>query len=447
MIDGPIFKLIINHPADLHTIVDNAHFRPMIRWFIPLFILLSQLTFAQSEDFRYDNFVYMPHIKSVQLHHLGLPTSDPIIDLNSAGQLILTFDDILGGDLTYNYKLIHCDKDWNRTDMDELEYVDGFNDEDIDTWSYSNTTVSDYTRYELLIPNDNMDFILSGNYILLVYEDDTDLPVLTRRLVFVESLVTVNPLIRRSISALQLKTHHQLEFTINNENFRIQNPQRDVYVTILQNGRWDNAITNRQPVFSRGNDISFNAADYFIFPASREFRFADARSLQYPGAGVHSVDRHPDRIDMLLQLDRSRNERSTFDYRDINGKFVIENADDSNDFLTSEYVDVHFTLQDLNPDLNKDVYVVGGFSDWKCLGENRLEYSSNHQSYIGNIHLKQGFYDYQYATRDQDGKVDYEVYEGNSFETINEYIFLVYYRPFGARYDQVIGATVETSAF
>ena len=110
-------------------------------------------------------------------------------------------------------------------------------------------------------------------------------------------------------------------------------------------------------------------------------------------------------------------------------------------------MDVHFTLRDLNPDLNKDVYVVGGFSDWKCLGENKLEYSGTHQSYIGNVHLKQGFYDYQYVTRDQDGKVDFEVYEGNSYETINDYIFLVYYRPFGARYDQVIGATVETSAF
>jgi len=431
----------------LHTIALNAHFRPMIKWLTPLFILLSQLLLAQPEDFRYDNFVYMPHIKSVQLHHLGLPTSDPVIDLNSTGQLILTFDDILGGDITYNYQLIHCDKDWNPTNMDELEYVDGFNDEDIDTWSYSNTAISDYTRYELLIPNDNIDPIISGNYILLVYENDTDLPVLTRRLVVVESLVTINPLIRRSISALQLKTHQQLEFTINNENFSIQNPQRDVYVTILQNGRWDNAITNRQPVFSRGAEISFNAADYFIFPASQEFRFVDIRSVQSPGFGVHGIDRHLDRIDVLLQLSRSRNQQASFDYQDINGKFFIENLDDSNDFLTSEYVDVHFTLRDLNPDINKEVYVIGGFSDWKCLSENRLEYSGKHQSYIGNIYLKQGFYDYQYVTRDQDDKVDYEEYEGNSFRTTNEYIFLVYYRPFGARYDRVIGAKVETSAF
>ena len=431
----------------MHTTAVNAHFSFMIKWFIPLFVLLSSFAQAQSEDFRYDNFVYMPHIKSVQFHHVGLPTSDPIIDLNSAGQLLLTFDDILGGDITYNYKLIHCDKDWNRTDMDELEYVDGFNDEDIDRWFYSNTTISDYTRYELLIPNANVDPIISGNYILLVYEDDTDLPVLTRRLMVVENLVTVNPLVRRSISALQLKTHHQLEFTINNEDFRIQNPQRDLFVSILQNGRWDNAITNKQPIYSRNNDITFSPSDYLLFPASREFRFADVRSLQYPGAGVHSVDRLPDRIDVLLQLDRPRNERSSFDYRDINGKFVIENADDSNDFLTSEYVDVHFTLRDLNPDLTKDVYVVGGFSDWHCLGENKLTYSTKHQSYLGNILLKQGFYDFQYATRDQDGKIDYEVYEGNSFETINDYIFLVYYRPFGARFDRIIGATVTESAF
>ena len=431
----------------MHSTVVNPHFSFMIRWLTFLLVLVSQLLYAQPEDFRHDNFVYMPHIKSVQLKRVGQIISEPVLDLNSRGQLILIFDDILGGDIAYNYKLIHCDKDWNPTEIDEIEYINGFNDEDINTWSYSNTAVSDYTRYELLIPNENVRPMISGNYILLVFENDTNLPVLTRRLMVVEDVVSINPLIQRSISALQLKTHQQIVFTINNKDFEIQNPQREIFVHILQNGRWDNAIKNKQPLFSRGVELSFNATDYLTFAASREFRFADIRSLQYPRSGVHSVDKYSDGIDVLMQLEKSRNDRSTFDYTDLNGKFIIENADNSNDFLTSEYADVHFALSDLNPQLDKEVFIIGGFSDWHCLTDNKLSYSSKHQGYIGKVHLKQGYYDYQYVSRDKDGLVDYEKYEGNSYETTNDYSFFVYYRPFGARYDRLIGATAITSRF
>ncbi len=413
-----------------------------------LFISFYGALLAQPDDYRYDDFNYMPHIRSVQFHHAGLPTSDPILDMNSNGQLILRFDDILGGDMTYNYKVIHCDKDWNQTTtMDELEYVDGFNDEDIDTWFYSNSVISDYTHYQLTIPNNNMRPLLSGNYVLLVYEDDTDLPVLTRRFMMVENQVNVNAKVRRPIVANKLRTHHQIELTVNNEDFDILNPQREVFVTILQNGRWDNPIMNKQPLFVRGFDLNFDASDYLLFPANKEFRFADVRSLRYLGFGVHSIDRHPDRIDVLMQLDKSRFNRSYFDYFDLNGKYIIENTDQSDDLLSSEYLDVHFTLEDKNPPLKKEVYVIGSFSNWQCLSENRLSYDTNYHSYVGTVLLKQGFYDYQYVIKDDTGNIDYANYEGNSYETINDYVVLVYLRSFNGRYDRLIGATIISSAF
>ena len=40
---------------------------------------------------------------------------------------------------------------------------------------------------------------------------------------------------------------------------------------------------------------------------------------------------------------------------------------------------------------------------------------------------------------DESDRVDYEVTEGNWYETENQYTILIYYRPFGARYDQLIG--------
>jgi hypothetical protein len=63
--------------------------------------------------------------------------------------------------------------------------------------------------------------------------------------------------------------------------------------------------------------------------------------------------------------------------------------------------------------------------------------------------LKQGFYNYLYALKPYGGKgfPDFNTTEGNYFATQNTYTVLVYYRPFGARADNLIASTVVTSIF
>ncbi len=414
---------------------------------IIILLLFYTVGLSSQDDLIYDDFVYMPHIKSVKFHHVGLLTSTPILDLNSRGQLILRFDDILGGDIDYNYKIIHCDKDWNQSQLDELEYISGFNDEEIDTWSYSNGTQIDYTQYELRIPNEDVQPTLSGNYLLVVYEDDTKDLILSRRFMVVEGQVKVEAEVRRAAVANKIKSHHQITLSINFEDYDIPNPQREVFISILQNGRWDNAINNVQPIFVSGFNMQFDIANRLIFGGGKEFRFADLRSIRYPGYGVNSIDRHKDHIDVLLALDKSRYNSLLFDYDDLNGNFVIENKDQSDDELTGQYVDTHFTLLDKNPNLQDDVYVIGKFTDWQCLSENRLVYDTTYQSYIGSLLLKQGYYDYQYVRKNKEGVIDYDHYEGNLFDTENDYMILVYYRSFNNRYDRLIGARVISSQF
>lgn len=416
-----------------------------MNWIFPLF-LLSFLGLRAQTDILYEDYVYLPNIKSVKFHHEGLFTSEPVVDLNTSGGLILTFDDILGGDIPYSYSIIHCDKDWQPSDLDEAEYTEGFNDEDFREYFYSSGTKLDYTHYRLRLPNDDLNWTISGNYLLVVRDEDAETVALTRRFMVIEPQVTIATNVRRPIIASMVRTHHQIELNVNNKNYDIINPQRDVYVAILQNGRWDNALTNLQPKFVNGFDINFDFTNQLLFPAGQEFRFADLRSTRYPGAGVQRVERRPDGYDILLHLDESRADKSTFDYEDLNGDFIIQNLDRNTPSLESEYVDVHFGLIDNNPPLDGDVYVIGDFSDWRCHPDYRMTYSIKHQGFFGSAKLKQGFYDYQYAIQDGD-KVDYERYEGNAFRTTNDYLILVYYRSFGDRYDRLIGASSISSDF
>jgi hypothetical protein len=416
-----------------------------MRWTVFLFFGVIALSYSQS-DIRYEDFVYLPHIKSVKFHHEGLFTSDPIIDLNSGGGLILTFDDILGGDIRYNYKVIHCDKDWKPSDLDESEYIDGFNDEDIRQSYYSAGTIKDYTHYQLRLPNDDINWRLSGNYLLVVMDDEEGTVAITRRFMVVESRVSIAASVRRAITASLIKSHHQIDLNVNHKNYDIINPQRDIFVTILQNGRWDNALTNVQPKFVNGFDINFDFTNQLLFPAGKEFRFADLRNTRYPSVGIQKIERRRDGFDVLMELDQSRHSISYFDYDDLNGDYIIQNLERSDENIQSEYLDVHFGLLDPNPPLDGDVYLIGKFSDWRCLQEYRMDYSMKYQGYFGSALLKQGYYDYQYVVKNGN-QVDYERYEGNQFRTSNDYLILVYYRSFGDRYDRLIGVASISSDF
>jgi hypothetical protein len=54
--------------------------------------------------------------------------------------------------------------------------------------------------------------------------------------------------------------------------------------------------------------------------------------------------------------------------------------------------------------------------------------------------LKQGAYNYQYLfVPTNSNKTTTDLTEGNYYETENEYLILVYHRPFGERYDRLIG--------
>ena len=70
-----------------------------------IFICLGAPLFAQ-DDFRFEDDVYLDYIKSVKFNHEGLFTSLPLIDLNSTGRLVLSFDDLTAGDKDYTYEII-----------------------------------------------------------------------------------------------------------------------------------------------------------------------------------------------------------------------------------------------------------------------------------------------------------------------------------------------------
>jgi hypothetical protein len=407
---------------------------------LPLFFLLTALTgLAQSY---YTDYTYVDYIRSVRIHPLGVELGYPIIELNSNGRLLITFDDLSDEVKNFTYSVVHCDANWEPSDLTENEYINGFLEDRIDDFSFSANTRTPFVHYYFAIPNRDMAFTRSGNYLLQVFEDEDEKKlVFTRRFLIVEPIMRIAPRVVRASVVSQSDTHQEIDFIVSHKGINIRNPMIDVKATVLQNGRWDNAITEIRPQFVRPEEMSFDYQNKIVFEAGKEFRNLDLRSFRYPSGDVAAIEVYTDGIDITLGKDLKRVNQVYVEFNDINGNFVIESTDLGDPKLESDYARVLFTLYSPTEFEDGDVYVLGALSEWQLKPECRMAYNPRISAYVGEVLLKQGFYNYYYAVAPRKGGAPSVTdTEGNWFETDNDYTVLVYYRPFGERYDRLVAA-------
>ncbi len=412
--------------------------RYLLLFFFPGFL------FSQSE-----NQILDPDICTVQLYLSGSPLSQPIVNLQTSPNVLLLEFDHLGDQLKdYKYSLTHCNSDWKPSELDDNEYIDGFTEDRISLVENSFNTLSQYTHYTLGLPNRNMRWIRSGNYLLKIFDtDDEDRLVLQRRFMVVEPKWRIEAEFVRTAQVDKLDTHHEIDFTVVPQAIRISMPQNDVKAFVLQNGRWDNALGPLKPYVTRGDNLVFDYQDQIIFPAGKEFRYFDIRTFDYRREFVKNIVDKPTYFEVTLNPDESRFDRPVIFRRDADGRFVIDNQNMNQTLLQCDYATVLFSIKQNLPLDEADVYVFGELSDWQLKPEFKMQYDQATQAYWCDAWLKQGHYDYQYVVVDRKtGKPDLDGFEGNWYATGNQYTILVYFRPFGARYDRLMGAVTLNSA-
>jgi hypothetical protein len=138
--------------------------------------------------------------------------------------------------------------------------------------------------------------------------------------------------------------------------------------------------------------------------------------------------------------DQSRNKKTMSQWIDINGRFVIENYETQRGYVEADYVETHFSLE-LEDDPDGDVYIFGLLTDWEIKPENQMKKVDGKLQWKGKLKLKQGFYNYSYVVVKPAIKPTETLLEGSYSQTENMYDILVYFRPVGGRYDQVVGYT------
>lgn len=402
----------------------------------------------QPDTLFFTDHVFSDNIKTVQLYKNGWILSYPIIRSGSNEKLILNFDLLGDRTETYYYTLIHCDKDWRKSDIFPNDYLEGFPENQIEEYKTSFNTTVNYIHYSLTFPNDRINLRLSGNYILLVYPfNRPENPVLSKRFIVTEDAVGINIQTHRPRMTADLNTNQQVDFTVDYSRVKINDPYRDIFAFILQNGRWNNAKRNLKPEFYGNNELKYSAlSDKNIFPGGNEFRYFDIKSIRYKTEYVKNIDFLLSNYHVYLYPSDNREFKPYFYWQDFNGKYYIAIQEEKNPETDADYVYVYFTLPSKYPVEGGRMYVSGAFNNWSFDTSNLMTYNADNGAYECIIMLKQGWYNYEYVfLKDNSRNGEATKFEGSHYETENDYTVLIYYRNPRERYDRALGVqTVNT---
>ncbi|WP_432708323.1 DUF5103 domain-containing protein [Pedobacter sp.] len=398
-----------------------------IQWrLLILLVFCMPPAFAQQSPLVNDNQVFQPYIKTIQAYNTQKEQSLPVITLQSTEQLLFTFDDLEGGSKSYAYVVEHCTADWKPSGLSTLDYVTSFAGDRLQDYEYASGTRQNYTHYRLTLPNEQVQFKISGNYILKVYvEGRQKLPVISQRFYVVENLAALQVDVIPAPDVSQRATHQKLNFSVNTSRLRVQNPYTDIKTVVMQNGNPNFANYNSKASFVKPNLIQYNDIKTNVFAGGNEFRKLDLRNLRAPESKIR---------------DMTRNDQKYASQFDENGNFFIRNMENRPPDTESDYIKVDLLLQTPVNLQNGEVYITGRFNNYLTNEQSKLQYNQALNGYQSSLYLKQGLYDYLYVYRNKEnGALSHQLLEGNYYETQNAYQVFVYYRKPGGRWDELVG--------
>ena len=403
-----------------------------------LLFLISLISFAQAEK----EIAPPYNIKTVTFVQNNQNTI-PIFRLGDSFEF--QFDDLYGTEANYFYTITHCDYDWKPSQLVKNEYLIGFDDQRIIDYSNSLTTLQLYSHYKLAFPNRLTQFRVSGNYIIKILNDDKEV-VFARKFILYEELVSVPMQVKRPRNLSVIDQKHNLEFSIKSATINFQSPLQNVKVMLLQNGRFDTAITNIKPQYTIGNDLIYRYDSETQFWAGNEFLFFENKDIRAANNNIARIDTNGGIYNSHLYTNQARANVPYTYFPDINGNFVVKNINAQRDEIEADYAWVFFTLSAPNYFGKKSIYINGMFNNFAIGDENKMDYNAEKGIYEKALMIKQGFTNYQYVISDSKRNIDEEnAIDGNFQQTENNYIGLVYYKENNQRYYRIIGRGIASS--
>ena len=409
----------------LHFFEIHKYFVKKIAYIL-IFIALAAGMSAQTHT-----RVFKEHVRTLRVAREVLLLEDP-------APLHISFDEMSHDVHMYTYTVRMLN-----SDLMNNEYLEGFTTCDIIDYAHSINTSREYTHYWFEFPNEEMRLTKSGEYRLTIYEDgNPDNKVAEVDFCVVEPLVKIAAKVRANTDIEFNGRFQQVDVDVNTAALEVRDP-KELRLVVTQNNRTDNAVELNQPTFFEPTRQRYINNKALIFEGGNEYHHFDAFSCFYAGTGIDRVYHEMGDYNVLLFTDEVTQGQYIHHF-DVDGIYKINAEHTQDDDIEAEYMWVHWTLAVDKPWLDGSVYIGGDLFQNERSMRNRMQYDADAKVYWLTALVKQGGYDYQYwfAGKGTQNKTTTQRVDGSYWQTENEYAVYVYWRPFGARYDRLVGVQI-----
>lgn len=380
--------------------------------------------------------------------------SRPVLTLDGNEMLDVSFDQLSHEVHYYSYTLCHLDAAWEKDNLQSQEFVTGNLSAEITEYEQSFGTQQLYTHYHFMFPNEEMAPLISGNYVLLIYEDnDPDKIVAEACFSVAEKSAAISAVVRSNTDLEYNGRFQQLDVDVTlPPSLSYLNAQYSALV-VEQNNRSDNRVVVSRPTFIDGQKLRWQNSKTLIFEGGNEYRHFDISSGYFKGQGVDRiVFEHEERdairtsgYHAILFDSELRADHYMFE-PDADGRAVVNAERTELDDTEADYMWVHWSLP-VDQWLDGGVYVLGDVTGNTMQQASRMQYNAESRRYEFCAYLKQGGYEWLYAfynTR-KGGSASLQRVEGSYWQTHNTYRLYYYYQGVNDRYVRLLAVVDVTN--
>ena len=405
----------------------------MKRIILLLLIFLPTLMFGR-------HAIKSTKVKSLQVVVNNNWLSMPVMQMGTNDVLNISFDELSHEYHRFIVHLEHCEADWTpSTDLFESNWLQGFNDQPIEDYENSLNTTVLYTHYKYQIPNDQCRLTMSGNYRLHILDEDNDnQEILVAEFRVVEHLMDVGLGVSTNTDIDQNGAYQQLSMTVNYNSLSVTNPDNQLQIIVMQNGREDNAKKNVRPNYITPRNLRWEHNRALIFNAGNEYHKFEVLDPSHTTMGLDHVWWDEDvRFYHVYPYLYEPQTNYLYD-EDADGAFYIRNSNNIDNDTQSDYVYVHYTLRPWREYQDTQLIIDGQWTNEDPMNY-FMYYNDETHCYHATILQKMGYYNYQVRMLDPDGITHPLPEEGAFYQTENRYQAFVYYKGTGERTWRLVG--------
>ncbi len=388
--------------------------------------------------------VKVNNIRTLQVRVADNPLAIPVIELGSDQLVRISFDEMSYEPKNYTYVVVHCNADWTRSSLSEVDYLEGFSSGIIDDYAFSTNTTTLYVHYQFDVPNEDLRLKVSGNYAVVIAQDnDFSKPVAVACFAVVQSRVSVKGTVRGNTDVELSGRYQQVDFEVETSGYEVRDPFSELKVTVQQNRRLDNMVTNLTPTYTSSHVQSYKNNKRLIFEGGNQYRSIDFSSEYTYGGGIDRITFDRTFYHVWLYPSEHRAGRGVEQGYDVNGQFLVNRQRANNVDVEADYMWVHFAVPTPEPYLNGALHLVGQLFNNQIDEQSRMVYDFAEKAYVKSLFLKQGGYNFQHLfVENRSTRGTLQPIEGSYWQTENEYAIYVYHRPWGEHYDRLVAVKI-----